>query len=196
MSGGTIWTSELEADLTRLWSEGYSASECAVALGRNLTRNAVIGKVSRLKLPARRTSKVRPLSTWSAEAKERARRRREARFRLKQHNENRIKRLLAKRRGEITPPPAVVTPDPSVVVGAWDALPGTSPISLLMATDETCRWPIGDPLAPGFGFCGCPVDAGSVYCPSHAARATTKFKASAEDKRKLQKTELSQRIFA
>jgi len=66
----------------------------------------------------------------------------------------------------------------------------------MMATDETCRWPIGDPQQPGFGYCGCAVDGGSVYCLEHRAVATTNFKASAADKRNLEKMDRSRRIFA
>ena len=46
------WTDERVEELKMLWDRGLSASECAKALG-GLSRNAVIGKVNRLKLPAR-----------------------------------------------------------------------------------------------------------------------------------------------
>jgi hypothetical protein len=80
--------------------------------------------------------------------------------------------------------------------GALDDLPDTPLIPLLMLSDETCRWPIGDPLLAGFGFCGCPVEAGRVYCPTHRALGTTQFKATPEDKRKLDKLDMSRRVFA
>lgn len=40
-------------------------------------------------------------------------------------------------------------------------------LSILDLTDDTCRWPIGDPKEPGFGFCGCAVKRGSRYCQEH-----------------------------
>ncbi len=46
------WTEERVAQLTKLWSEGLSASQIARALG-DVTRNAVIGKVHRLGLSGR-----------------------------------------------------------------------------------------------------------------------------------------------
>lgn len=49
------WNEAREAQLTVLWDEGYSASQCASRLG-NITRNAIIGKVHRLGLAARRTN--------------------------------------------------------------------------------------------------------------------------------------------
>src|SRR5690348_9227335 len=43
------WTPERVTLLTKLWIEGYSASDIANRIG-NLTRNAVLGKVHRIGL--------------------------------------------------------------------------------------------------------------------------------------------------
>ena len=40
-------------------------------------------------------------------------------------------------------------------------------IPLTELTSSTCRWPVGDPRDPGFGFCGHPPKTGSVYCGFH-----------------------------
>ena len=50
------WTPEREEKLRQLWKKGHSGSQIASILG-NTTRNAVIGKVFRLKLASRITSK-------------------------------------------------------------------------------------------------------------------------------------------
>lgn len=47
------WTAEQVADLTRLWNDGYSASQIAASIG-GISRSAVLGKVVRLKLAPRR----------------------------------------------------------------------------------------------------------------------------------------------
>src|SRR5690606_37044388 len=47
------WTDERVETLKKLWMEGLSASQIAGELGEGVTRNAVIGKVHRLKLSAR-----------------------------------------------------------------------------------------------------------------------------------------------
>jgi GcrA cell cycle regulator len=39
--------------------------------------------------------------------------------------------------------------------------------------NDQCRWPIGDPLEPGFGFCGHLVIKPGCYCPAHAQRSRT-----------------------
>jgi GcrA cell cycle regulator len=44
-------------------------------------------------------------------------------------------------------------------------------VSLHDLTSCTCHWPHGDPLAPGFGFCGCPIPPGAIYCACHRAKA-------------------------
>lgn len=60
---------------------------------------------------------------------------------------------------------------------------GEPRVSLLQLNDLTCKWPIGDPLKPGFGFCGEQTKEkprgkdGSYrgtfpYCPHHQQIAT------------------------
>jgi hypothetical protein len=44
------WNDERVATLTRMWAEGHSATRIAAEL--ECTRNSIIGKVTRLKLPA------------------------------------------------------------------------------------------------------------------------------------------------
>ena len=39
--------------------------------------------------------------------------------------------------------------------------------SILELTEDTCRWPVGNPGQPGFGFCCQPVDQVSPYCAGH-----------------------------
>jgi GcrA cell cycle regulator len=50
-----FWTAERAAALTTLWNEGVSSGDIAAALG--ITRNAVMGKVWRLKLRGRERSR-------------------------------------------------------------------------------------------------------------------------------------------
>ena len=54
------WTDERVDDLMRLWDEGHSASYIGKMLG--VTKNAVVGKAHRLKLPAR-PSPIRRMAT-------------------------------------------------------------------------------------------------------------------------------------
>lgn len=49
-----MWTQSRVMLLTVLWAEGCSASQIAARLNCGITRNAVIGKVHRIHLPARK----------------------------------------------------------------------------------------------------------------------------------------------
>jgi GcrA cell cycle regulator len=179
------WTDERVAEITRLRvTEGLSASQVAARMG--ITRNAAMGKLHRLGLLERRVQT--PRREYNGQ---KARNPREMAVSV------RLGR--AKMKGAATLDEALkkIKPEPRKIGGSvWNVLPGTTPISLLDATDARCRWPIGDPLEPGFGFCGCAVAEGSVYCATHSAIGTTNFKATADDKRKLQKSDLSGRVFA
>mgnify|MGYP002848236674 CR=1 FL=1 len=42
--------------------------------------------------------------------------------------------------------------------------------TVLTIRRRECRWPLGDPLQPGFSLCGCPVSRGA-FCSDHAAIA-------------------------
>ena len=64
--------------------------------------------------------------------------------------------------------------------GAGAAVPGAveSPepleplrIPLVALTDSTCRWPLGDPEAGDFAFCGLPALPRKPYCEDHAKLA-------------------------
>ena len=43
----------------------------------------------------------------------------------------------------------------------------THPISIADLHEFTCRWPIGDPSQPDFGYCGSPTEENKPYCPDH-----------------------------
>ena len=47
------WTDDKIDKLQRLWGKGLTASQIAKEIGGGITRNAVIGKAHRLKLPSR-----------------------------------------------------------------------------------------------------------------------------------------------
>lgn len=167
---GMLWTDEREALLKKLWNDdGLTASQCATALGEGTTRNAVIGKVSRMRLAKRKgTTKVaRRGICWSDAAKAKSQKRVAGRlaYAAKRISEQKpITRIKL-------PAPEAFKPEPEdLAIGAWVALPGTTPVSMAALGSETCRWPIGDETP--FAFCGCPVAKGSSYCPTHKHRST------------------------
>ena len=55
-------------------------------------------------------------------------------------------------------------------------------ISILELSEKTCRWPIGDPKDPAFGYCGAIVHPTFPYCPGHVVMA---FQSSRKDGKKV-----------
>lgn len=146
----TGWNAAREEQLKVLWAEGQSAAAIADALGGGLTRNAVIGKVRRLKLPPRYAV------TPKTHAKPKA------------NGTGRPKAAAIRHRVEMQQAPTVREPvDPFTGDEGVDC---THLIGLFELTSQTCRYPSGDPLKEGFGFCGKQVQQDSVYCPEHHQR--------------------------
>lgn len=139
MSQAAAWSDDRITALSSLWRDGLSASQIAAALG-GVTRNAVIGKVHRLGL-AGRAEPARPRGRKPSPATRPpvAPVRRSARS----------PRLAA--------PPQAEAEGPGLIA------------DLAILAAHACKWPIGDPKAVEFSFCGRP--ANGPYCPNHAAIA-------------------------
>ncbi|GGL35880.1 GcrA family cell cycle regulator [Caulobacter rhizosphaerae] len=145
------WSAERIDTLRRLWREGRSAAQIAKALG-DVTRNAVIGKIHRLGLagrtppsPPRRSRPVRQARRTPS-------------------------RTLAK-----SPPPPPSSPRAMSARVRRPAKPSVEAVArifdLTALTSRTCHWPVGDPRAAGFGFCGLAVRGAGPYCAGHHAVA-------------------------
>lgn len=169
------WTEERVELLKKLWAEGLSASQIAAQLG-GVSRNAVIGKVHRLKLSGRARStssapraKKAPRATGTpARATSRA---------------GAGRSISAPTIGATALKPqylADAAPEADLRPIADVVVPIARKLKLVELTDRTCKWPIGDPLAEDFHFCGHDSDEGSPYCTYHARLA---FQPSAERRR-------------
>jgi GcrA cell cycle regulator len=65
-----------------------------------------------------------------------------------------------------------IVPDVSPIVEeAPVTLADGTHITILTITDRMCRWPIGDPSASDFHFCGRAPKSGLPYCEAHARKA-------------------------
>lgn len=158
------WTDERVELLRKLWSEGLSASQIAAQLG-GVSRNAVIGKVHRLKLSSRGRATPAP---------------------------NRQKKAThggSHGGGTVRSAPRAPSRPMTSSIGAtalqmtFDAEPELRqvqrpaenvvvPISrrlkLIELTEHTCKWPNGDPLAEDFSFCGNDSQETGPYCTYHS----------------------------
>ena len=139
------WNEERVALLTQLWGEGHSARVIAEKMGLK-SRNMVIGKAHRLKLPAR------PRRTGPSKAPKKTNPRRMV---LRSIARQRVIREQGK------PPVADLYISPP--------LPPDEPVSLDIELLDLkpchCRYPHGD---NPFLFCGHPAKAfGTPYCEFH-----------------------------
>lgn len=154
------WTDERVKTLKKLWCEGLSASQIAGRLG-SVTRNAVIAKAHRLQL-ASRAKATRQKGTRTS------RRPRE------QKPIPMYTRRSAKVDSGKPKSPTPLDAAPAMIAAALKAIEGRSRrIAFADLDHHHCRWPIGDPRAADFCFCGIDRAAGgaSSYCDGHAAIA-------------------------
>jgi len=144
------WNDERVATLKRLWIDGLSAAQIAGELG-GVTRNAVIGKVLRLGLEGRKPRVAAPPRPKKPR-------------RLDGPHAARPARLLA-----VAAPPVPVSvpePDPTPML-----IPLGQRCTLLELKAHSCRWPVGDPCAADFFFCGGRAVEGLPYCGHHVRLA-------------------------
>jgi GcrA cell cycle regulator len=160
------WDDERVAKLVKLHAEGLSCSQIAYALGHGITRNAVIGKVSRLNLPKRDGERIKVINR-------RARRKQASVWGVSMRQAAKIKQQAEK--APAPPPEPYVEPITNEVA--------TRTFTTLERGE--CHWPIGDPKLPEFGYCGCKAVPGQSYCAGHQARA---YLAPAPTRRKLEDT--------
>ncbi|WP_199763083.1 GcrA family cell cycle regulator [Bradyrhizobium guangdongense] len=135
------WTDERIELLKRHFEAGLSCSEIAADIG--VSRNAVIGKLSRLNLTRGRTVEDRAFAPPRAPR---------AVPRLQYE-------MLATIYGE-TDAPAVAGP-----------IEEANRCSLLELAENRCRWPISTPGEDDFCFCGNTAPDGRPYCAGHSRLA-------------------------
>ncbi|NDV87178.1 GcrA cell cycle regulator [Aurantimonas aggregata] len=171
------WTDERVALLKQLWTEGLSASQIADRLG-GVTRNAVIGKVHRLKLESRAKAPA-TLQTHAAEPQP-----------VRQVEVETVEVMMASRfvaSQAASAPRAMprsmgatalkidheeeleVLEEPRRQSG--EVVPIARKLTLVQLNERTCKWPVGDPLKPDFHFCGNNSKDASPYCQYHAKMA-------------------------
>ena len=150
---GSRWDDDKITRLKTFWAEGLTTAEIGRRLG--VTKNAVVGKVSRLHLPGRPSPIRRTGAAGPTAASEPA------------------------------PPPtlAEIMPAPAVSAAPQVAealpLPATAPIKPKAAASQSmrrgsggqCCWPLGEPGRPGFRFCDAPLPPRTTYCTAHARLA-------------------------
>ena len=141
------WTDDRVATLTKLWADGLSASQIAKQLG-GVTRNAVIGKVHRLGLSGRAkpSSPARKAAARKTAASSASRARAASKSKPKSvraPSVPRAPRVVVK--APVPPPPPPLEAKP---------MSNGEFATIMTITEHMCKWPIGDPGADNFRFCG------------------------------------------
>jgi GcrA cell cycle regulator len=155
------WPEEALTMLRKMATDRLSYRQASVALserfGHRITRNAVIGKASRLGV---RFNSASPLNTSRDAPKKRP-----------------AKKPPPSRIVDKAPMVALVPVAPvlaPIVEPAAVAIPRSRRVTIDGLTDKTCRWPIGDPGTKEFRFCGAggaSLVAGRPYCDAHMLAA-------------------------
>jgi GcrA cell cycle regulator len=139
------WTPEEIETLTRLWAAGHSAGQISRELSTR-SRGAVTGRLMRMG-QTRRKTKLGPLAAPKAPREPRQRARPYA--------------------------PTVAGGAPSDALAALLApvAPRGERVGLFDLEPGDCRWPLGDPQEPGFGYCAAGRVLGKPYCAGHMTLA-------------------------
>ncbi len=140
------WTDERLGLLKSGFADGLSCREIAATIG--VSRNAVIGKISRLNLKRDKDRMVRTgkPERGSGEARPRG--------------APRLRQILLK-----------AYPAKPDAVGADEPIHNGHTCSLFELGRDTCRWPISTPGADDFCFCGNPPLGSLPYCAGHSRLA-------------------------
>lgn len=171
------WTDERISTLKKMWQQGKSASEIAEKLG-GVTRNAVIGKAHRLGLSGRpspikkvvKKAAPAPVVKKVAPAPAKPTAPVKAAAPVKQAVAAApLPKLPPKPSGNAPGKPAEIVPL-AALANATSKADGKV-ISILELTEKHCRWPVGDPKDPGFGYCGAGAYQAHPYCAEHVAIA-------------------------
>ena len=171
------WTDERVDLLRKLWGEGLSASQIAAQIG-GVSRNAVIGKVHRMKLSnqgrAAAPGTQKKMAQVEAEAPQAA-------AAVPTQASQPLARAAVAAAAVMRPVTASV--GATALQAEFDAEPIIRPVMrssdnvvvpisrrlrLVQLTERTCKWPNGDPLAEDFSFCGNDCGDNGPYCRYHA----------------------------
>jgi GcrA cell cycle regulator len=158
-----IWPPARVKALLALLAQGKSSAQIAKALGKNVTRNAVLGKIHRLKLADKLDAPYKPLKPETpkddpAVAK--------------------VKRVLARQHRAsygfgAAALPTVPVPPREIKATEYDAIDPKTPglLRMMELRRHHCRWPLNNALGGEYYFCGDQKVTGRPYCEKHVAIA-------------------------
>lgn len=178
------WTEERVALLRKLWLEKRSAAEIAAELG-GTTRNAVIGKAYREGLSQKKSdiTAKNPASQSGKPTKQAKPKVSTKTVQSKLKNDKTETFEDTPNLDNFPEQTPVKVEDPASIIESARRSEKASPrLSLMELTENTCKWPIGDPAQDEFWFCGHPSELGKPYCEPHNKIAAQPFTAKSHKK--------------
>jgi GcrA cell cycle regulator len=155
-----LWPEARVKRMLALMAQGKSSAQIAKALGKGITRNAVLGKIHRLKhadtLDAPYTVETPKDDPEVAK----------------------VTRVLARPHRPsygfgAASVPSLSTPPREIKATEYDAIDPKTPglLRMMELRRHHCRWPLNNALGGEYYFCGDQKVAGRPYCEKHAAIA-------------------------
>lgn len=167
----SVWPEEMVNDLRIEIAKGHSASQIAATLNwkypnnpRKITRNSVVGKASRLDLSVGFGSHSKPKDGQPKEKPARP----EA---MPERGGAPVRTQPSKPTITVAraiPPKLAPLPAPVPILRK-----NGDKIGVMQLSNQTCKWPIGDPQDKDFHFCGHLPREGRPYCEYHSRMAYT-----------------------
>lgn len=149
-----LWTAEVVEDLKRLAFEGRSASAIAIALGV-ASRNAVIGKANRIGIKLNGDGRA----AAPGKTRGRAHRAQWAVFSPEPGNHDSDAALASE------------TQSNAAWIFSGAEVGEMQRVRFEEICEFACRWPLGDPRAGEFAYCGLTPAKGQSYCAGHCRMA-------------------------
>lgn len=139
------WPADRLLKLVDAHAEEKSFKQIVRAIGDGASRNACISQAHRIGLPLRDGAEM-----------------------------NRPRTVKPPRAAKAKAPPRPPKPSPASIrhsrtadVVAALALPGLAPVLISALAPSQCKWPVGDPKAADFAFCGRLKPLAGPYCTAH-----------------------------
>ncbi|MBP2147950.1 GcrA family cell cycle regulator [Xanthobacter flavus] len=177
----SAWTQKQDAELLRLRADGLSCGDIAATLSERVrpgtSRNACIGRLSRLGLDGVQAVRASSEAARRAREEARAEAEKDRRRRVETRKIAREKERAARRAAALpVPAPKPATGRTRLPDGALPPMPmladvpAEAALGLLFASPDlrhdSCRWPLrGDGL--GLVVCGDRTGEGASYCAAH-----------------------------
>ncbi len=171
VNANTPWTEERVQQLVQYWLDGLSASQISEMFGGVVSRNAVLGRLHRMKKLGRRGYSHKRTAEKAAEA------------RARKAAQTQLRKLMV-----MTTPRPVRVYEPKPVVGE------PAPLATIATdTGSGCRWICGDPRDASSKVCG-HVRYARAWCEHHYHRAYTGETIAQAERRRAR--ERAERAFA